>query len=58
MIRKATYEDIPRLMEIFDKAKEIMRACGNMHHILTRYGFTHCGTIYLAYGDPREAYQK
>ena len=29
-----------------------------MHHILTRYGFTHCGTIYLANGDPREAYQK
>ena len=24
MIRKARYEDIPRLMEIFDKAKEIM----------------------------------
>lgn len=157
MIRKATYEDIPRLMEIFDKAKEIMRASGNlhqwndsypskeivrsdieaghcivlcndegiiatmafipgpeptyshiegrwpnndpyyvihriaaigpghraaeslfdwafsqtsciridthrdnviMHHILKRYGFTHCGTIYLANGDLREAYQK
>ena len=29
-----------------------------MHHILTRYGFTHCGIIYLANGDPREAYQK
>lgn len=29
-----------------------------MHHILTRYGFAHCGTIYLANGDPREAYQK
>lgn len=29
-----------------------------MHHILNRYGFTHCGTIYLESGDPREAYQK
>ena len=29
-----------------------------MHHILTRYGFTYCGTIYLANGDPREAYLK
>ena len=29
-----------------------------MHHILSSYGFTHCGTIYLANGDPREAYQK
>jgi hypothetical protein len=157
MIRKATYDDIPSLMEIFQKAKGIMRASGNlhqwndsypseeiirkdidgghcillcmeeriiatmafipgpdptylhiegswldespyhvihriaaiepghkaaetlfdwaftrtghiridthkdnviMHHILTRYGFTHCGTIYLANGDPREAYQK
>lgn len=28
-----------------------------MHHILQAYGFTHCGTIYLANGDPREAYQ-
>jgi len=29
-----------------------------MHHILTKYGFSHCGTIFLADGDPREAYQK
>lgn len=29
-----------------------------MHHILSKYGFSHCGTIYLANGDPREAYQK
>ena len=29
-----------------------------MHHILRRYGFTHCGVILLANGDPREAYQK
>lgn len=157
MIRKATYDDIPVLMEIFDKAKGIMRDSGNlhqwsnsypsediirkdidsgscivlctdnriiatmafipgpdptytyiegrwpdddpyyvihriaasepghraaeklldwgfsqtdriridthkdnviMHHILTRYGFSHCGTIFLANGDPREAYQK
>lgn len=157
MIRKATYDDIPSLMEIFDKAKGIMRESGNLHqwndsypseeivkndidsghcfvlckqeeiiatmafipgpdstythiegqwlnddpyyvihriaviepghkaaqtlfdwaftrtdciridthkdnvimkHILKRYGFTHCGTIYLASGDPREAYQK
>lgn len=156
-LRKATCEDLPYLMEIFHKAKGIMRACGNMHqwndsypyeeivrqdieagncivlcnddriiatmafipgpdptyahiegswlndapyhvihriaaiepghkaaetlfdwaftrtgciridthkdnvimhHILSSYGFTHCGTIYLANGDPREAYQK
>jgi hypothetical protein len=30
-LRKATYEDLPYLMEIFHKAKGIMRACGNMH---------------------------
>ena len=29
-----------------------------MHHILRKHGFTHCGVIYLANGDPREAYQK
>lgn len=29
-----------------------------MHHVLSRYGFTHCGRILLANGDPREAYQK
>ena len=29
-----------------------------MHHILKKYGFTHCGRIYLADGQPREAYQK
>ncbi len=28
-----------------------------MHHILGRHGFAHCGMIYLANGDPREAYQ-
>ena len=52
MIRKATYEDIPALMEIFSNAR------GIMHHILGKYGFTRCGVIYLANGDPREAYQK
>ena len=156
MIRKATYDDIPALMDIFRKAKEIMRGCGNMHqwndsypseeivrkdidegycyvlcdegriiatmafipgpdptyayiegrwlderpyhvihriaaaepghkaaerllewsltqtdciridthkdnvimhHILTKYGFSHCGRIFLANGDPREAYE-
>lgn len=30
-IRKATYEDIPRLMEIFCNARQIMRDSGNMH---------------------------
>ena len=29
-----------------------------MHHILGSYGFTRCGIIYLANGDPRTAYQK
>lgn len=31
MIRKASYEDIPELMELFAKARSIMRASGNMH---------------------------
>ncbi len=157
MIRKATYDDIPALMEIFENARGIMRASGNMnqwndsypseetvrkdisegvciilceeeriiatmafipgpdptyaeihdgewaddcpyhvihriavhepghgaakklfdwgftqarsiridthkdnvimHHILRKYGFQHCGVIFLANGDPREAYQ-
>ena len=29
-----------------------------MHHILCKYGFSRCGVILLANGDPREAYQK
>lgn len=29
-----------------------------MHHILDRYGFVRCGTILLADGSPRDAYQK
>lgn len=158
MIRKATYDDVPALMEIFRKARGIMRESGNMHqwnegypseevvaadiraghcfvlceggdvlatmafipgpdptyaeiydgrwlsgapyhvihriavaepghnaakalldwgfkrtesiridthkdniimrHILSKYGFIHCGRILLANGDPREAYQK
>ena len=158
MIRKATYDDVPALMEIFRKARGIMRESGNLHqwndgypsedvvrmdidgghcfvlceeekilatmafipgpdptyaeiydgrwlsgapyhvihriavaepghnaakalldwgfkrtesiridthkdnvimrHILSKYGFTHCGRILLANGDPREAYQK
>ena len=29
-----------------------------MHHILKKHGFTHCGRILLANGDPREAFQK
>ena len=28
-----------------------------MRHCITRYGFTYCGIIYLASGDPRLAYQ-
>lgn len=28
-----------------------------MHHVLEKYGFIRCGTIYLANGDPRVAYQ-
>ena len=31
MIRKATYEDLPELMEIFSAARGIMRASGNMN---------------------------
>lgn len=27
-----------------------------MHHILGSYGFSRCGVIYLANGDPRDAY--
>jgi GAF domain-containing protein len=157
MIRNATYDDLPRLMEIFGEARKIMRESGNLHqwndsypseeivrkdiedgvcfvlchdnaiaatmafipgpdptygvihdgkwlddspyhvihriaaaepgknvaitlldwaftqtsniridthkdnaimqHILDKQGFTHCGMIYLANGDPREAYQ-
>ena len=30
-IRKATYDDLPYLMEIFANARQIMRASGNMH---------------------------
>ena len=29
-----------------------------MDHILRKYGFSRCGVILLANGDPREAYQK
>ena len=29
-----------------------------MQHILTKYGFSHCGVIYLDDGAPREAYIK
>lgn len=28
-----------------------------MHHVLSGYGFVHCGAILLSDGDPREAYQ-
>ena len=28
-----------------------------MHHILKKYGFSYCGVIYLANGDPRDAFQ-
>ena len=31
MIRKATYEDLPVLMEIFRNARGIMRSSGNLH---------------------------
>ena len=30
-IRKATNDDIPALMRLFERAKEIMRASGNLH---------------------------
>ncbi len=31
MIRKATMDDIPRMLELFEQAKGIMRSDGNMH---------------------------
>jgi hypothetical protein len=31
MIRKATYDDMPALMEVFRKARGIMRESGNLH---------------------------
>ena len=31
MIRKATYEDLPALMELFGRARKIMRESGNLH---------------------------
>ncbi len=37
MIRQATYPDIPRLMEIFEDAKVIMRKSGNMHQWTGNY---------------------
>ena len=27
-----------------------------MHHVLRKYGFSYCGVIHLANGDPRDAY--
>lgn len=30
-LRKATYDDIPALLQLFENAKEIMRASGNLH---------------------------
>lgn len=29
-----------------------------MQHVMTKYGFTYCGIIYLASGDDRLAYQR
>lgn len=31
IIRKATYDDLPRLMEIYSLARQIMRNSGNLH---------------------------
>lgn len=31
IVRKASYEDIPRLMEIYSSARQIMRNSGNLH---------------------------
>lgn len=37
MIRQATYNDIPRLMELFSKARNIMRNSGNLHQWTNNY---------------------
>ena len=29
-----------------------------MQHLLEKHGFSYCGIIYLANGDPRLAYQR
>ena len=36
-IRKATHDDIPALMQLFENAKNIMRASGNMHQWTNGY---------------------
>lgn len=37
MIRPAQYEDIPRLMEVFSRARNIMRDSGNLHQWNNNY---------------------
>ena len=37
MIRKATINDLPRMMQLFDAAKEIMRSSGNMNQWTGNY---------------------
>lgn len=72
-IRPALPEDVPSIMPVLEAAKAIMDWCFThdpniridthkdnhiMQHCIVSYGFTYCGIIYLANGDPRLAYQK
>ena len=69
--RPAVTGDIPRIMHLIDRAREIMRSDGNMHQwndgypsveaiekdIRLGHGFSYCGLIYLESGAERLAYQ-
>jgi RimJ/RimL family protein N-acetyltransferase len=57
-IRKATYDDIPALMQLFERAKAIMRASGNMNQWGSGYpspgvvrGDIERGVCYVASGS-------
>lgn len=51
-VRRATYGDIQRILEVCEEAKSIMRHC------IEKAGFRYCGIIYLKSGDERLAFQK
>lgn len=54
---------LPAVLDFADQYTDTIRIDTHadnkvMQHLLSKYGFTHCGTIYLSDGSPRLAYQR
>lgn len=58
MIRHASETDLPRILTIYDGARQYMRRCGNMCQWINGYPSPVLLRQDIADGSPREAFER